>query len=299
MSYIKKIYFPLRLKSSLCNIRIGKTVFIKRIDDISCQRALGIRNIVYDFDVDGNIKKISRGEGSSMGFELHMPPLEEHTRVSPRLLNTVLLNFVLVVNTLEEANNFQHALKLTNYRTRSGISVGFSYAPGGYSLSFIHPEPYFGKEIFELNRSNVKSLAEIMTQLLMMQSDTKLQLILQKYQYALSSEGLSNPQRFLEFAIILEMLLLPEQNAELRYRFSLRFAKLFTKYDGQNENINDLYEHGKTLYDIRSKIVHKGADDRIKMTMDMITKFTKRAILLYLRDRSIFSEKTLDILCLT
>ncbi len=200
---------------------------------------------------------------------------------------------------MEDANNFQHALKLTNYRTRSGISVGFSYAPGGYFLSIIHPEPYFGEEIFELNRSNVKSLSEIVTQLLMMQSDTRLQLILQKYQYALSSEGLSNPQRFLELAIILEMLLLPEQNAELRYRFSLRFAKLFKKHDGQNENINDLYKYGKTLYDIRSKIVHKGSDDRIEMTMDMLTKFTQKAILLYLRDVSIFAERTLDILCLT
>lgn len=298
MSYIKKIYFPLPLKSTSRIINIGKTISIRRIDDIICQRALGIKEVLYDFDNDGTINKVSKGKGYSMIFALHMPPIERG-RVYAQFANINLLNYVLVVNKEEEARNVQCALKLINCWTKSGISVGLSYARGGHFLHFLNPEPYFGKELFELNKASVKSLTQMVTQLSKLQEDKKLQLILQKYQYALSSERLLNSQRFLEMAIILEMLLLPKQNAELRYRFSLRLAKLFNKYDGQQENSGDLYGKAKTLYDIRSKIVHEGYDDRIEKNMEMLTLLTQRALLLYLSDTSIFTETALDNLCLS
>jgi hypothetical protein len=298
MSYVKKLYFPLQLKSSSRIIKIGTNVFIKRIDDISCQKALGIRGIVYNFDEDGRITRLSHEKGSIAMFALHMPALVDRRLISSRLLTINYLNYVLVVNTLEEAKNFQHALKLINYRTKSGISVGFSYTSGGHLLSFIHPEPYFGKEIFEPSSANVKLLSKIMNQLLKMQGDDKLQLILQKYQYALSSEGLINSQRFLELSIILEMLLLPDANVELSYHFRLRFAKLFSKYHEGDGDTDELYRKGKILYDMRSNIVHKGSDRRIEDNIDILKGFTQRAIRLYLSDAFIFTEKNLDNLCL-
>jgi len=61
--------------------------------------------------------------------------------------------------------------------------------------------------------------------------------------------------RFVDIMIIFEMLFLPEGNAELKYRLSVRAALLLGKNYKEKKYIFELF---KLSYDIRSSIVHDG-----------------------------------------
>lgn len=294
ISQITKIYFPILLKSKFKTTKINKNILIKRIDAKDCQEVLGIKDVRFEFNTDGMIKKISYSTNPRQSFRSYMPYFRD-----PLInINLSLTNFVLVVNALAEAEKFQQALKLISPYSYSGISIGFGKTNFMYGVFYIEPTPYYGKEIFELGKESKRSLSKIIAKLTDLKSDRKLFMILKKYLYALSSENLPESLRFLELAIILEMLLLPNNDKEtLSYKFRLRFAKLFKKYDPKSD-IEELYKDGKRIYDIRSKIVHKGSDDRAKKFLDELIRYSQSAILAYIEDRSLFTESTLERICL-
>lgn len=294
ISQITKIYFPILLKSKFKTTKINKNILIKRIDAKDCQEVLGIKDVRFEFNTDGMIKKISYSTNPRQSFRSYMPYFRD-----PLInINLSLTNFVLVVNALAEAEKFQQALKLISPYSYSGISIGFGKTNFMYGVFYIEPTPYYGKEIFELGKESKRSLSKIIAKLTDLKSDRKLFMILKKYLYALSSENLPESLRFLELAIILEMLLLPNNDKEtLSYKFRLRFAKLFKKYDPKSD-IEELYKDGKRIYDIRSKIVHKGSDDRAKKFLDELIRYSQSAILAYIEDTSLFTESTLERICL-
>lgn len=297
ISQITKIYFPILLKSKFKTTKINKNILIKRINAKDCQEVLGIKNVKFEFNTDGMIEKISNSTNPQQKFRSYMPYFSD-----PLInINLSRVNFVLIVNARAEAEKFQQALKLISPHSYSGISIGFGKTNFMYGVFHIEPTPCYGKEIFELSKESKISLSKIIAKLIALEKDRKLFMIFKKYLYALSSENLPESLRFLELAIILEMLLLPDNDKEtLSYKFRLRFAKLFKKYDRRysKSDIVELYNDGKLIYDIRSKIVHKGSDDRAKSFLDKLIRYSQLAILTYIEDGSLFTEPKLDRICL-
>jgi hypothetical protein len=116
-----------------------------------------------------------------------------------------------------------------------------------------------------------------------------------KYLYA-TSFGLGNESRFLEMAIILEMLLLPKNQQELSYRFSLRMANLAAAHLGENKQ--DAFTTAKHIYRIRSNLVHSGHDKDVEGIFPRALDYARQLLRLYLDSRDTFMDEALDKLCL-
>jgi len=92
------------------------------------------------------------------------------------------------------------------------------------------------------------------------------------------------------------MLLLPKQSTELGFRFALRLAKLAGKF-GYGDPI-ETFEQAKTLYAIRSKLVHSGNDNRLPTYEHLAYEFARKLLVLYLVSPAEFDGDALDRLCL-
>lgn len=291
-SKIKSIYFPILLTSTLKEVFINEHISIKRIDNKDCREALGIKNVVYRFNRNGTIKSFKNLKNPRQMFRFAMPHLS-NPRFQAELFS---LNFALVAESMDDAERFQQAMKLLNPMTRSGISIGFA----GTTTFYVRPTPYRGKERFTISSRSVLALKGLIDKFCSLRNDKKLSVILQKYLYALSSEGFSEAHRFLDLAIIMEMLLLPKNSQEVAYKFRLRFANLLKKKIGSysKADIRDLYATGKLIYDIRSKIVHTGFDPRARDNLETLSTFVQQSILLYLDSNALFHDEALDKICL-
>ena len=111
------------------------------------------------------------------------------------------------------------------------------------------------------------------------------------------SKHVQQEGRFIEIAIILEMLLLPESSTELSYRFRLRLAKLASKLFALN--VNDVYRDAKKIYKTRSKLVHSGSDSDIEDVSQMAFPLTRELLLAYLRNKDTFTDASLEALCVS
>lgn len=121
LSKIKSIYFPIFIISRAKEVCINEHISLKRIDKEDCQQALGIKNIVYSFNLNGTIKSVKNLKNPQQMVRFNMPRSPD-----PKIqLELSSLNFALVVKSMRDAERFQQAMKLLNPKTRSGISVGF------------------------------------------------------------------------------------------------------------------------------------------------------------------------------
>jgi hypothetical protein len=111
------------------------------------------------------------------------------------------------------------------------------------------------------------------------------------------SPGLREESRFIEVAVILEMLLLPSRSAELSYRFSLRLAKLMSKHFG--ESIAEVFERGRSIYKTRSNLVHEGSDRELEAVAPIAYNYARTLLAAYHDDKTLFLEANLDALCLS
>ena len=102
--------------------------------------------------------------------------------------------------------------------------------------------------------------------------------------------------RFVEVSTLLEMLLLPKQSTELGFRFALRLAKLGGRL-GYIDPV-ETFQKAKTLYAIRSKLVHSGSDDRLVQYQELAYEYARRLLTMYLFSPSDFAEDALDQLCI-
>jgi hypothetical protein len=161
-------------------------------------------------------------------------------------------------------------------------------------------EPYFGEiGISEINLSDIARLKEITLKLLN-NNNNKLDLILNKYAFSLSGIKIPNENRFLELMSILEMLYVPSKGSEITLRLSLRVSKMFEKLGIKldesklNESISEKYEKIKSLYGIRSQIVHSGISKNLTLEeLKYLAEITRKSILFYLDEPDNFNDKNL------
>jgi len=200
--------------------------------------------------------------------------------------------FILEAKEIECVNWFQQALKL--YRAgKTGVFYGVNQ--NARSIRFLHPIPYYGKEVYRLEEGDLRKVKALYETIKSTKSK-RYDLVMEKFLFALSGLSIESHHRFLELATILEMLYVPKHGTELSFRFSLRACKVLSKYQSMDEE--KTYKDMRTVYDIRSGISHSGFHRDTTKYLDSLIDYTRKSIVLFLKDSSIFEDKKLDELCI-
>ena len=142
--------------------------------------------------------------------------------------------------------------------------------------------------ITEINSSDISLFQDLFNQISLNENE-KFNLMINKYIFATSGLSIPNENRFIDLISILEILYLPDDNTELKFRLSLRLAKVFKKEF--NEDIESIYEKIRKFYNIRSDIVHKGKSKQLnKENLLDLSEITRKSILLYLNNPDYFKN---------
>jgi hypothetical protein len=201
--------------------------------------------------------------------------------------------FILEAEEIECVRWFQQALKL--YKDgKTGAFWGVNSQ--GHSINFILPIPFYGKEVYSLEESDVPKIKELY-KTIKSNREKRYDLMKEKFLFALSGEHINNENRFLELATILEMLYSPKSDRiELSFRLSLRVCKVLSKYESLDEETT--FEDMREIYKIRSGISHSGSHKETAAYLDKLIDYTRKSLVLFLKDPSIFEEEKLDQLCI-
>jgi len=276
--------FPIHFKSD-----IREDIFIDedrlKLRRITDEEIFGFFHIkVEERTEDGLIKSMS-GEG----FGSLVDPLGAIS-INHKLF-VMCSQFILEAKDTKCVNWFQQALKL--YRSgKTGAFYGVN--PKALSFHFLHPIPYYGKGVYRLEESDLRKIKALYGTIKSARSK-RYDLIMEKFLFALSGLSIKSHHRFLELATILEMLYVPKRETELSFRFSLRACKVLSKYlsmDGEKT-----YKDMRVIYNIRSGIAHSGFHKDTTKYLDRLIDYTRKSIVLFLKDSSIFEDKKLDELC--
>lgn len=280
-------YFPLTIASTKKSIKLTDSIFLLRFDHPRVRNLIGIQDITLEDT--GHISAISYKTSSVWPrWWIH---LRSHN--PSHNIRNQFCNFVLATSTREEAILVAFALKLLD-GTLSGPFIGFS--DDGDSVQFLKHRPWWGKGFLKLENPEIRSLRKLLTALSVFTDKAKLETIIEIYRYAESADVPTASLRFLQLAMILEMLFLPGKASELNYRFQLRLAKWFHRFC--KENPKTIATAAAKIYDIRSKIAHGGVAKVSDEDMNFIREITRRALRYFVIDPSKFSDSFFTSLCL-
>lgn len=280
-------YFPLTITSTRKSIRLTDSIFLLRFDHPRARNLIGIQDITMS--ETGHISAISYKVSSVWPrWWIHL-----RSENPTHNIRNLFCNFVLATSTYEEATLVAFALKLLD-GTLSGPFVGFS--DDGNSDQFLRFRPWWGKGFLKLERSEINLLRKLVAALSAFQKKPKLATIMEIYRYAESADVPTASFRYLQLAIILEMLFLPEQTSELKYRFQLRLAKWFHRF--YKENPKTIASIATTIYKIRSTVAHQGVAKVTDEDMNNIRDITRRALRCFVFDPSKFTDTFFESLCL-
>jgi hypothetical protein len=95
--------------------------------------------------------------------------------------------------------------------------------------------------------------------------------------------------RLIDNMIGLEALYLPDGNAELSFRLSLRVAFLLSS----GADKKDIFYFLKNMYDTRSKIVHGNKYSLKTEDMNQLEELLRKSVILWIEDKNTFSEEQL------
>ncbi len=215
----------------------------------------------------------------------------------PFMLFEPLSNYILLTPDMERANDFNLALKLLGDSSTSLFTGYRISAPGRNYLSLCSYDTKLPP--LKITEQEVSALKILVSQIYDHRiDDEKFPILSDTYRHAMF-HGIRPASRFIEFSIILEMLLLPKQSTELSYRFRLRLAKFMNKYF--EYSVREVFEHGKKIYETRSNIVHSGKEkspEALEFLTKMAHEYVRKLLIKYLEDKSLFDDKNLDDLCL-
>lgn len=278
--------FPVQIICSLSEIVIDEGVSFRLISDDEKFSYLGIT--APEYDEKGRLIKA----GPNSHGLIRLP-----SDIDPNLsINFSASNYFLEVKSIVQARNIKSTIKIYSKNSTSLLIgfVGDAYWAGAH---YLHPPEFYGAGFLVLDDENLPRFRRIYRRVAdAVQEGTKLSLVFEKYSYAVSSLGISNAHRFLECTIILEMIVLPSQQSELSYRFSLRMAKICRKYFG--EDTQTAFDTAKIIYEIRCGLAHSGSHKKTEQMLPVVIELTRKLLLQYLYDQSQFTSKALDALSL-
>ena len=279
MTTSEELYqYPLSLDSELDAMSLANDLSLHPLDDTTRRTLLGIYNV--KLDDEGRLERYVSGSFD----QIVRPDLDT-------IIELYSSNFVLSTSSAALARDFNFALKLIGL-SKSSLYIGYC----GESAAFQAPPCYFGKKRLCLNEAGVSELKEILNLIGKRDGDPKLSIMRDIWMYAMSNAP-RQESRFVEVCTLLEMLLLPKQSTELAFRFALRVAKIAGKFDFGEPR--DIFEQAKTLYSIRSKLVHGGKDARLAQYELVCYELSRKLLRLYVTDPTIFQDNYLDNLCVS
>jgi len=276
------LLFPIHFKSKIeKKIFIEKDLRIRRITEKETKDFFGIK--VTERNENGFVI-FSVGKG----FSFDSPFASRYLNYEIFIISS---QFILESKNVKKVEYFQQTLKL--YKDgKTGISFGIN--PKTKGIRFFYPIPFYGKEIYSLDEDDIPKIKELFNEIKKTKND-KFNLMIEKFLFALSGEGIKNEHRFLELVTILEMLYLGKDRGEQTFKFSLRGAKVLSKYLSLDSK--EVYDNMRKIYEIRSSISHSGFHKDISNYLDSLIYYTRQSIRLFLKDVSIFSKENLDKLC--
>ena len=277
--------FPIHFKSDITReiVTDKNRLKLRRMTDEEIFQFFKIK--VTERTENGLIKSMS-GEG----FNVLADPLSA-ILIDHRVF-VMSSQFILEAKDVECVNWFQQALKL--YKDgKTGVFYGVNLRTR--EIHFLHPIPFYGSGVYSLEEKDIPKIKELYEAIKNTKSK-RYDLIAEKFLFALSGLHIKNDHRFLELATILEMLYIPRAKTELSFRFSLRACKALSKYQSMDEE--KTYEDMRKIYDIRSGISHSGFHRDTAKYLNKLIDYTRKSIVLFLKDHSIFEDKRLDKLCI-
>jgi len=153
--------YPLALDSELESVTLADDLVLKRLDEPTRERLLGISNL--KLDSSGRVKSFTSNAG---GHELLSPDLD-------RTMIFYASNFLLVAPNTALANDFNFALKLLG---NSWSSLFIGYRQGG-TVAFSAPPCYFGQKRQKLREHIVPELQHVLAAISRAENEAKLGLM--------------------------------------------------------------------------------------------------------------------------
>lgn len=271
--------YPLALDCELQDISVDDDFRLRAISDEDRRRLFGICNVTLDSTGRlGGLTPVAQGSAP------HGPDINKTATLYAS-------NYLLICTDANKARDFNFALKLV---ARSWSSLYIGYRSDG-AKAFNSPPCYYGKTRLSINNEILTELKKLLCVIQKRSNDSKLNLMRDIWMHAMS-DAPRRETRFVEVSTLLEMLLLPKQSSELAFRFALRIAKL-AEHFGFGEAAAT-FEQAKTLYGIRSKLVHSGHDSRLTTHEEAAYEYARILMVHYLHSPNLFVDAELDKLCL-
>lgn len=271
--------YPLALDCELQDIHLDDEFILRAISDEDRRRLFGISNVWLDL------------EGRLGGYT---PVAHGSSPHIPDISNTVTLygsNYLLVCGDPDRARDFNFALKLV---ARSWSSLYIGYRSDG-AKAFNSPPCYYGRKRLSFNSETLSDLKSLLYVIQQRSKEPKVSILRDIWMHAMSNAP-RDETRFVEVSTLLEMLVLPKQSSELAFRFALRIAKLAEHF--KFGDATAIFEQAKTLYSIRSKLVHSGHDSRLAEYEEAAYEYARILMVNYLHSPDVFVDAGLDKLCL-
>ena len=272
--------YPLRLSGFVRSFMVAKDMAVVRMDEESRERLLKIRDI--KFDDNGLLIGFTPLPGCVFGGT--------HTSDFNENFTFISSNYILLAPDPTRAQDFNLCLKLLQ-DSASAIHIGYKL-DGTTAITTI--PSYFGKRASRIDIQEISKIRKLIPIIERKRVEPKVALMTQIFLYALSTR-LRDESRFLELSVILEMLLLPKQEAELAYRFSLRMAKLSNTLFSEDTRV--ALQAARRIYNTRSKIVHTGSSKELDEALPQAILYARRLFLAYLETPDLFTNESLDDLC--
>jgi len=286
---MEELYFPILIKSNEDKISLNDTIHFREIDQIEKENYFNIKNV--EIEEDGRVT------GVSYHHAKYTNCWYDHAFEFINMSSIDLLkasNFFLIVPDREIAKNVIFAMKLIE-NTATNITIGHIWDNDNFGIKLLFYPYNHGKGIFDIDE-NEANLKQLLKRIDKFNPKKKLYLLRDKFLNSLSME---KEHRFLELVVILEILLTEQAFKEVSYKFRFRFANLLSKKLNMTDiTRKEIFEFGKEIYDIRSKIVHSGQDKRVKSILNKLEEYTRKVLIYFINEPKVFKSQDLDSICL-
>ncbi|VVB97612.1 Uncharacterised protein [uncultured archaeon] len=279
------------------NKELTTNITLRKLTDVEKLHFFGIENAKYDpngilsgFDVRRTTLS------KEIGFLLDKN-YEPDVNLKYKFLSA---QYCIEITDGELANLFYMGMKLL-FPEKMGLIVGIKEGERGYEygygIHYINPiSTGIRNSIPDWKLRDIEQAVTIFSKIERLKNDDKLQIIRDKYLYAVSDENIKRENRFIDLVTILEMLYLPNEGIELGYRLKIRIAKVFKKF--QNRNATEVFKNVGKIYGVRSGLVHNGKHTETGKWYPILLEYARESIKIYLDNQKAFNENELDVISL-
>lgn len=282
--------YPMILSSKRRRVQFSESVKLLRIDSPFIRNALGIEDVSVE-QKTGFVTHISMGNEEAA----HRLMLV-HSRLGfdPARIGTE--NYYLCVDDQHDARRYKQAV-LMHFRTLSVPTHAFTdlSSKGPWMQTYNDLKIRWKKRLI-LDEKAIRKLKNSFANLQSMGAKRE-QLILNKFTAAESKFISGIPMNIFEHVSLQELILLPESNTELSFRYSLRMAKILEKY--YSEDPLESFDMAKEFYKARSKVAHSGTCIQGEEFLCHVSDVSRKLLRCFVKHKEQFTEQGLRTLCLT